>query len=184
MCYLIKKIRMFRKLLSFKSKNTSQKEGKDSDINSESGTSMPHPQSENNSLTSREKMGVRIRIATINRHLYLIGPLYDYLRGFYEKNEEELAQATRDFYLGTVLEKEALAALEKLDFNDKEERFKFIDEWFTKPISYFFLAVMISQHKRWEDYNKGKIDEKSARKYPPFRDQDLRRFLEFVKSLS
>ena len=37
------------------------------------------------------------------------------------------------------------------------------------------------QNKRWSDYNKGKVDREEGQKYPPFRDQDLKRLCEFFK---
>ncbi|MCM8827324.1 MAG: hypothetical protein NC904_07420, partial [Candidatus Omnitrophica bacterium] len=131
------------------------------------------------------KQRIKVRLSSQNRYLYLLGPFTHYLARFYNiQDKNKLENLLKEYYENDHKEKynEAIEELHNLNFDDLEKRYEFIEKWFIEPIVHFFLSVMIVQHQRWDDYNKGKVKAEDAKKHPPFRDQDLRRLLEFIKA--
>jgi len=73
---------------------------------------------------------------------------------------------------------------------DNESKIKFIEDYFVKPISYLFLAIMTDQAKKWEKDLKGQRPpklkelikkEKWDNEYFIFTDRDFRRLFELCK---
>jgi hypothetical protein len=136
-----------------------------------------------NSSPDSDRQEIRQRMADINRELYLIGPFSDYLTRFYLINSKEALENLMDtFYPEDHFKREEIKQdFEALTFDDKQQRYEFIEKWFVKPITYFWFMVITLQHDRWDNYTKGKLKPEEIN-YPPFRDQDFRRLVEFLKA--
>ncbi len=131
------------------------------------------------------KQQVRQRVAVINRHLYLVGSFTDYLIGLYRDTPEDLFNK---YYSGSqIARNKAKEALEEI--SNEEDKIKFIEKYFVKPIAYLFLAIMIDQGEKWDQDLKGKrkdalndlIEKKWGKDYFVFTDRDLKRLFAFCK---
>ncbi|MDD5044590.1 MAG: glycogen/starch synthase, partial [Candidatus Omnitrophica bacterium] len=142
--------------------------------------------STSNFVSGLSEQEVRQRIAVINRHLYLIGPFTDYLVNLYGQNQNP-ADLLECYY---PMDHPARAEVENAagKISDGASRIKFIEDYFVKPISYLFLAIMIDQAEKWEAEMKGNRstdlktlikDNKWEDSYFVFTDRDLRRLFTF-----
>jgi len=135
---------------------------------------------------------IRARVTDINRHLNLVGSFEEYLEEFYQiKTKGPLLRKIVKFYPKMHPKRNDVAdAFKRLKFDirgregkviDNNERYEFIERWFVKPVAFLIIAILATtQYDKWDNYNKGKVDRETGRKYPPFRDQDLRRLFEFI----
>ena len=98
-----------------------------------------------NNIETKEKKGederkvaqeIRVRISDINRHLYLVGGLSAYLKTFYTiETKVLLGEILEKFYpVNHLLYNKAFEAFGRLNFNDKDKRYEFVEKWFVKPI--------------------------------------------------
>ncbi|MFA5349587.1 MAG: tripartite tricarboxylate transporter TctB family protein, partial [Candidatus Paceibacterota bacterium] len=132
----------------------------------------------------KRKQALRIRVADINRHLYLVKSFSDYLLDLYTgsgKHENRRDLINRYYPEGHPSRKQVEGA-EKAVGEDKKKALDFIDNYFIKPISYFFIVIMADQAAKWKKDMAGDRDAMFEGKedYFVFTDRDLRRVFDFA----
>ncbi|MDO8580684.1 MAG: hypothetical protein Q7S13_04320, partial [Candidatus Omnitrophota bacterium] len=141
----------------------------------------------NDLITNMKGMEIRIRVARINRHLYLIGPFTDYLIDLYGQDLNQLVN--RYYPQGSAMRDQVVADMSSRDFTKKAERYRFIEEYFVRPLSELILTLLIDQQEKWDLDMKGerlayletlyKNRRSKNKDYFVFTDRDLRRLFEY-----